>query len=104
MRTFSALAVLMLIGACSNEPSATEEHAADDEVSLDALSSASGQLAEALLSKPGVVGVADGDCDGQPCIRVLVREEDRELLKAIPPTYLGYPVVVEVSGEVWAQE
>jgi hypothetical protein len=53
-----------------------------------------------LMAMPGVVGVAEGLCDGRPCIRVFVARKTPDLLKAIPATLDGYPVAVEETGEL----
>jgi hypothetical protein len=52
-----------------------------------------------LLAVPGVVGIAEGLCDGQPCIKVFVARKTPDLLKAIPASVEGYPVAVEETGE-----
>ena len=53
-----------------------------------------------LLAVPGVVGVGEGRCNDQPCIKVFVARKTPELLKAIPASLDGYPVVVEETGEL----
>lgn len=52
-----------------------------------------------LMTVPGVVGVAEGVCNGQPCIKVFVARKTPDVLKAIPASVEGYPVVVEETGE-----
>jgi hypothetical protein len=56
--------------------------------------------AGALLTVPGVVGVAHGRCDGRPCISVYVVEKTPELAQKIPAVLGGYPVVMEETGEI----
>lgn len=53
-----------------------------------------------LLSLPGVVGVAEGLCDGKPCIRVYIATTSGELERQLPVSLEGYPVTVEETGEV----
>ncbi len=56
-----------------------------------------------LMAIPGVAGVAVGALDdGRPCIKVLVVKKTSEHRKLIPKEIEGYPVVVEVSGEIRA--
>lgn len=55
-----------------------------------------------LMSLTGVVGTAIGECSGQPCIKVFVVQKTPTLLQQIPATLDGYPVAVEVSGEIRA--
>ena len=50
------------------------------------------------MSLPGVVGIGQGECDGQPCIRVFVVKKTEELLKQIPPVIDGYEVAVDETG------
>lgn len=52
-----------------------------------------------LMSLPGVVGTAIGECDGKPCIKVFVVKKTPELLKKISPTLEGFLVVIEETGE-----
>ena len=57
---------------------------------------------DALMAIPGVVGTAQGQCAGQPCIKVFVAKKTPDLLKQIPPELDGYPVAVEETGEIRA--
>ena len=54
---------------------------------------------DALLAIPGVVGVAEGQRGGKPCIRVFVTDQTPQLQQQIPRVLHGYPVVVETTGE-----
>jgi hypothetical protein len=60
------------------------------------------QHAAALMAIPGVVGVAQGQRDGRPCIAVYVVEKTPELAQKIPGTLEGYPVIIEAIGEIKA--
>jgi len=55
-----------------------------------------------LMPVAGVVGVAQGEHEGQPCIVVLVAEESAELIGCIPSTVEGYRVLVKATGEIRA--
>ena len=55
-----------------------------------------------LMSLPGVVGTAQGLCDGKPCIKVFIIEKTPELNRKIPETLEGYPVMIEETGEIRA--
>ena len=57
------------------------------------------QHTDGLMSLPGVVGTAIGECTGKPCIKVLVAKKSPELLKKIPSTLEGYPVEIDETGE-----
>ena len=52
-----------------------------------------------LMSTPGVVGTAQGLCEGQPCIKVFAVEKTWNLEQKIPHTLEGYPVVIEETGK-----
>ena len=54
--------------------------------------------APALMALRGVVGVAQGLCAGEPCIRVFVKDASAEVLAAIPDRIDGFRVSVEASG------
>jgi hypothetical protein len=55
-----------------------------------------------LLAINGVVGVYVGLLDDgkMPCLKVMVVAKTTELEKAIPKTLEGYPVIIEVTGEI----
>jgi hypothetical protein len=57
----------------------------------------------ALMSVPGVVGVGIGDCDGQPCIKVFVKERTPELEGQIPKQLEGFKVDIETTGPIEIQ-
>jgi len=48
---------------------------------------------------PGVVGTAQGEYDGEPCIKVFADDMSQELLRQIPLVLDGYRVIVEKTGE-----
>ena len=58
------------------------------------------ELTPQVMALPGVVGIAIGECEGSPCIKVLVASKTKELLGKIPSTYKGYKVEVEEVGEI----
>jgi len=60
------------------------------------------QHTDRLLSLPGVVGTAISECEGNPCIKVLVVRQTPELARWIPSALEGFPVVIEESGEIRA--
>ncbi len=60
------------------------------------------QYTDSLMSFPGVVGTAIGECEGKPCIKVLVVEKTPELVNKIPSTLEGFVVEVQETGEIKA--
>ena len=55
-----------------------------------------------LMALPGVVGTAQGLCDGKPCIKVFVVKKAPELLDQIPNVLEGYTVEVQETGVIQA--
>ncbi len=55
-----------------------------------------------LLEIPGVVGVYVGLLpDGRtPCLKIMLARRDAATERAVPVTLEGYPVVIEVTGEI----
>jgi len=60
--------------------------------------------ARMVVALPGVVGVAEGDDDGRPCITVYVAERTRAVVARIPSELEGWPVVVRESGQFRAAD
>jgi hypothetical protein len=58
--------------------------------------------ARRIVSIPSVVGIAEGEAGGKPCILVLVAEKTEQVLSRIPPELGGWPVVVVETGELRA--
>ncbi len=55
-----------------------------------------------LLSIKGVVGVAEGESGGKPCIKVYVSRKTQELMDRIPASLEGYNVCIVESGDFHA--
>jgi hypothetical protein len=53
-----------------------------------------------LMSVPGVVGVGIGECDGQPCLKVLVKQRTSDLEKQLPKQLEGFKVDIEETGAI----
>ena len=56
-----------------------------------------------LLSIPGVVGTAEGSCEGRPCILVLVARLTPQLQQKIPAQLEGIPVEARETGKIEAR-
>jgi hypothetical protein len=57
---------------------------------------------EELMSIPGVVGVGQGLCDNNPCIKVYIIKRTPESDKKIPDLLEGFEVSIEITGEIRA--
>jgi hypothetical protein len=55
-----------------------------------------------IMSLPGVVGIGIGAEDGNPVIKVLVKQKTPELQKKIPTELEGFRVMIEEVGEIKA--
>mgnify|MGYP006990010526 CR=1 FL=1 len=55
------------------------------------------------MSLPGVVGVGIGECEGKPCLKVLVERKTPELERQIPSELEGFKVELEESGPLQTQ-
>ncbi len=84
------------VGAVTNAEFVCEEIAAM-AVSIE---EAQEELTPQVMALPGVVGIAVGECEGKPCIKVLVASKSQELLGKLPSTYKGYKVEVDEVGEI----
>lgn len=56
--------------------------------------------ADDLMSVSGVVGVAQGECAGKPCIKVYVVRKTSDMVQQIPSAIEGYAVVIEETGDI----
>ncbi len=61
-----------------------------------------GEHTESLMALPGVIGTAQGEQAGKPCVTVLVVESTDDLKRRIPGNLEGYPVVITETGEIKA--
>jgi hypothetical protein len=55
------------------------------------------------MAQPDVVAVGEGECEGEPCIKVYVSKRAAVLDDSIPARLDGYRVVIELSGEIRAR-
>ena len=60
------------------------------------------QHQEQLMSIPGVEGVGLGGSEGRPEIIIMVRQQRTAMANTLPKQLNGYPVRVEISGEITA--
>ncbi len=93
------------VEACAG-PKAGDEPVGQEETPLmgQSIEAAQQQLTDSVMSLPGVVGTAIGECDGAPCIKVYVVKQSQELASKIPSPFEDCPVVVEATGEIRARD
>ncbi len=56
------------------------------------------QHLDRLFAFEDVAGVAEGELDGQPCIKIYLVQENSASLLELPKEIDGLPVVIEVTG------
>jgi hypothetical protein len=56
-----------------------------------------------LMSVKGVVGVAQGLCEGKDCIKVYVTKKTDEMLEVLPKSLQGYMIEIVETDVIEAQ-
>ncbi len=64
---------------------------------------AQANLTDRVMALPGVVGLGIGECEGVTCIKIFVVQRTPELEGEIPSTFEGFPVEIQVTGEIRAR-
>jgi len=59
--------------------------------------------APGLMAIPGVVGTAQGEENGRPCVVVYVKREDEGIKRSIPHVLEGFPVRIQAVGDIEPQ-
>jgi hypothetical protein len=95
---------LMIVGAgavaCAQQ--APGDHPGRNIVAAKPVNDVLKEHTKELMSIPGVVGTAAGQCDHLPCIKVYVVKKTPDLERKIPRTLDGYAVMLEETGEIRA--
>lgn len=60
------------------------------------LEAAHRRLSAQVLGRPGVTGIAIGEDDGKPCLKVYL--SDKKAAESLPGSVAGFRVVVEITG------
>jgi hypothetical protein len=63
-----------------------------------------GQNRTWLMGQEGVINLGIGEVDGEPCIKIYVREKTQQLERSIPKEIEGYKVILEVVGAIVEDE
>ena len=95
-----ALASLVLwLVACEPGPSDSRTQS-PETMSYETIEAAHTALTRQLIDQEGVTGVGIGACNGNPCLKVYVVRSDTAAVSGLADTFGGYPLEVEVSGEI----
>jgi hypothetical protein len=96
LNAFAPALLLLLTAACSGESATPSEPAAANPPMITQVLR---EHTDELMAIDDVVAVGESLCDGQPCIRVYLRQENAASRLQIPVEIEGIPVFVEVSGQ-----
>lgn len=99
MAAVSLLWVLGATVACSQQGAHQQKEKLMPEKTIEAVPK---EHTDTLMSLPGVVGTAQGECTGNPCIIIFVAKKTSDLLKQIPVTLEGYTIEIQVTEEIKA--
>ncbi|MGR8980172.1 MAG: hypothetical protein ACU84H_08795 [Gammaproteobacteria bacterium] len=93
---------LILTAAAGCDPNVNNSTPPQEKMTLRDINAVLDDHDDALMAIDGVVGVAVGlmDDDKTQCLKVLVVSKTPELIRRIPSSIEGYPVVVEESGVI----
>ena len=98
----SLLFLLVLCGCGKKEPAVQTPGTTEKVVKQKTIEEVLAERTPEWMAIPGVVGTGIGKCDGKPCITVLAAKATDSLRQRIPKEVEGYPVRLEVSGEIRA--
>ena len=100
MKTVSALALLLWVAqlrGCAIQK--IKKTGKENEMTPKTVEEVLKENTSRLMAVPGVVGVAQGELNGQPSVMVFVVKKSAELKGQIPESLDGYPVVIQETGE-----
>ena len=95
---YAALLFLNSSASVSSEPTESQR---EEEIEKPAMTikEALIEYTDELMSLPGVVGTAQGLCDGNPCIKVYVVNKTQQLEKHIHSILKGHSYQVQETGK-----
>ncbi len=101
----AAVALGALLGgatSCAQQVPEHQDSQGEGQMAGRTIEEVLSQHTDSLMSIPGVVGTAIGECAGKPCIKVLVVKKTPELSAKLPTTLDGFVVDVQETGEIKA--
>ncbi len=100
MLKFVLVVVLALCAGCGSEGGRVMDRSR--EMPPKSIKAVLEEHTDAWMKIPGVVGTGIGELNERPCISIYVDKKSDELTSKFPPQVGGYPVNVEVIGEIGA--
>lgn len=96
---FLFLICLIVPFFCKQEPS--EQKQSEETENMRDINLVLKTHVQEVMAIPGVVGIYVGaTADNKPCLKVMVIKETEEIKKRIPKKLEGYPVFIDVTGEI----
>lgn len=105
LRLVATLAVLLAAtapAACGPRPA--NEEGDSTEMAARSIEEVLRDSTRTWMAIPGVVGTGIGECEGAPCIRVMVARRTPEILERLPEEVEGYRIDVIETGPFRARE
>ena len=97
------LSLFVIIGGASMAGGQEQtSQTAERSMSTPTLKDVLRQHTTELMSLPGVVGTAQGLCEGSACIKVLVTDKIPQLEQEIDDILKGYPYEIQKTGKIKA--
>lgn len=94
----------MLVALAISAAACSSQVANDDStVNKPPIDSVLSDHTDSLMRISGVIGTAIGECDGSPCIKILVVSTTPALERILPKTLDGHRVIIEETGIVRPQ-
>jgi len=98
LRSFLIIFALFALGGCWDRKEPVES--SSPKRPIEAVLA---EHAPRFIAMEGVVSVGQGELeDHSPCIRIFLKQHDAALERRIPSHLEGYPVIVQVTGEIRA--
>jgi hypothetical protein len=97
--TVALVLASLVVGACDDRDSVDR---LDEEMTDTSIEQVLQERTPEWLSIPGVVGTAIGECEGTPCIRILVERKTPELVEQLPSVVDGFVVDIQETGPIRA--
>ena len=93
-----SLVAVLAAGVAGGEPRGAGE-SGRSRMPQQTIAQVLNEQTDRLMSVEGVIGVAQGHCDGHPCIKVFVKKKTAAVRRKLPVTVGGYPVSIEETDE-----
>lgn len=104
-KTAAIIMILMVVVALADlglTGAETNNHKGKNELKQKTIEAVLKEHTDRLMSIHGVVGIAQGICGNEPCIKVFVIEKTPALIQQVPEIIEGFLVDLEETGEVRA--